>query len=290
MNGKGRLLDDAGSRLAMEPIRYSWNGGGPSNVFDLAFVKGTHGHPYPFGERAGGRSVKIHDFFIGPVPVTQALWTHVLGPAGNPALHQGPDLPVENVSWDEITRPGGFLDRINDSPVLAVLLANLARRRGAFRLPSETEWEYAARGGPHWLDGFRFSGSDDIDAVAWYDRKHGDHTQPVGQKAPNQLGIYDMSGNVWEWCQDVYTPDVGSIPQDGTAFVGPGDERVLRGGCFHNWAVHCTVSKRYQIAHDYHDGCIGLRLVLSVDQQAPDLPGPPARNSTGKGNGDEANS
>ena len=249
----------------MEPIRYSWNAGGRNNVFDLAFVRGTHGRPYSFGEPAGGRPVEIQDFFIGTVPVTHALWTHVMGANPTRAAHQGMDLPLENVSWDEITRPGGFLDRMNNSPVQAAIAAKLAPRSGTFRLPSETEWEYAARGGPHWPDGFRFSGSDDIDTVAWYDRKHGDHTQPVGRKAPNQLGIYDMSGNVWEWCQDVFTREVGSIPQDGTAFIGPGDERVLRGGCFHNWALHCTVWKRYEIAHDYHDGCVGLRIVLAAD-------------------------
>ncbi len=249
----------------MEPIRYGWNAGDRGDVFDLAFVRGTHGHPYSFGEQAGGRPVEIQDFFIGTVAVTQALWTHVMGADANPAVHQGMDLPLENVSWDEITGPGGFLDRMNESPVRAALLAKLASRRGTFRLPSETEWEYAARGGPRWRDGFRFSGSDDIDAVAWYDRKHGDHTQPIGRKAPNQLGIYDMSGNVWEWCQDVFAREVESIPRDGSASVGPGDERVLRGGCFHNWAIHCTVSKRYEISHDYADGCIGLRLVLAAD-------------------------
>jgi formylglycine-generating enzyme len=145
------------------------------------------------------------------------------------------------------------------------IVTKLEAHCGAFRLPSETEWEYAARGGPHWLDGFRFSGSDDVDSVAWYDRRHGDHTQRVAQKAPNQLGVHDMSGNIWEWCQDVFTRDVATIPSDGRPFVGPGDDRVLRGGCFHNWAVHCTVSKRYEIAHDYHDGCIGFRLVFSVE-------------------------
>jgi formylglycine-generating enzyme required for sulfatase activity len=251
----------------MEAIRYSWNVDDGSKVFDLAFVRGTHGEPYSFGERAGGRLVEIQDFFIGTVPVTQALWTHVMGGDANPSAHQGMDLPLENVSWDEITRPRGFLDRVNQSQVRAAISAKLAPRSGTFRLPSETEWEYAARGGSHWPDGFRFSGSDDIDAVAWYDRKHGDHTQPVGRMAPNQLGIYDMSGNVWEWCQDVFTSEVENIPPDGTAYIGAGDERVLRGGCFHNWAVHCTVSKRYQIAHDYHDGCIGLRLALSGWQQ-----------------------
>jgi formylglycine-generating enzyme required for sulfatase activity len=171
-------------------------------------------------------------FFIGTVPVTQALWTHVAGTNSNPALNRGMALPVENVSWDAITQGGGFLDLINESGLRKEVLAQLPAGRGVFRLPSETEWEYAARGGSHWRDGFRFSGSNDIDAVAWYDRRHGDHTQPVAQKAPNQLGLYDVSGNVWEWCQDLFTSNVAAIPRDGTPLVGPGDERVLRGAVF----------------------------------------------------------
>lgn len=250
----------------MENLRYTWDTRDGSGVLELAYVTGTHGEPYSFGDGIGTRPVEVQDFFIGTLPVSQALWIHVIGPDANPSVRKRPNLPVENVSWDEITQAGGFLNRLNESPIRAAMLSQLSTAHGAFRLPTETEWEYAARGGPRWRDGFRFSGSDEIEAVAWYDRRHGDHTQPLGMKAPNQLGIYDMSGNVWEWCQDVFTPDVANIPEDGTAFSGPGDEHVLRGGCFHNWAVHCTVAKRYEIAHDYRDGCIGFRLVFSGDR------------------------
>ena len=248
----------------MRTVSYRWNADGREHAFDLARVEGTQGRRYPFGDGGAGRAVEVPEFFIGTVPVTRALRVHAMGAGADAALRREPDRPMVDVSWDEVTRRGGFLDRINDSPVGSAVAAQTRSPAGAFRLPSETEWEYAARGGPHWPDGFRFSGSNDIDAVAWYDRRHGDHTQPVGRKAPNQLGLYDMSGNVWEWCQDVFTPDVGLIPDDGTPFVGPGEERVLRGGCFHNWAIHCTVAKRYQISHAFHDGCIGFRLVYSV--------------------------
>jgi sulfatase modifying factor 1 len=210
--------------------------------------------------------VTMRGFYIALVSVTQVFWKHVMGCDTNPALHQAhDDLPVENISWDALHASEGFLERLNANHIRTQLIAQAPELKPSarFRLPTETEWEYAARGGPHWPDGYPFSGSADVDAVAWYGRKHGDHTQTVGQKSPNQLGIYDMSGNVWEWCEDVFTPNPSEIPADGSAYRGPGPHRVLRGGCFHNWAVHCTVSKRYEIASDAHDGCIGFRLVLS---------------------------
>jgi formylglycine-generating enzyme required for sulfatase activity len=88
------------------------------------------------------------------------------------------------------------------------------------------------------------------------------HTHEVAQKAPNQLGLHDMSGNVWEWCQDVCT-EMDSVPRDGSPWIGAGDERRLRGGSHHNWDLHCTVSWRYGITPDAHDGSIGFRLALS---------------------------
>ena len=122
-------------------LRYSWSAGDINRVFDFAFVEGTHGHPYAFGGEIDSQPVEIQDFFIATVPVTQALWTHVLSAEANPSAHQGPDLPIENVSWNDITRDGGFLDRINRSPIHASATTHFPARGGTFRLPSETEWE-----------------------------------------------------------------------------------------------------------------------------------------------------
>ncbi len=244
----------------MNHITYAWTDERFVREFALARVMGTGGTTYGFGTGSQARAVSVGEFYIGVVPVTQALWQHVTG--SNPALHRHPDLPVENISWDLVTQPGGFLQQLNESAAAATLREQ-AGGLLQFRLPSETEWEYAARGGGSWRDRCPYSGSDDIGTVAWYDRRHGDHTQPVATKSPNQLGLYDMSGNVWEWCADTFTPHTQAIPNDGTPYVGPGEERVLRGGCFHNWAEHCTVTKRYAIERHFHDGCIGVRVVLA---------------------------
>jgi formylglycine-generating enzyme len=157
----------------MSAIRYKWSDGELTRMLELVHVEGTSGRPYVFGEGDQTRHIDVQDFFIATTPVTQALWAHVMD-GDNPSCYQGPDLPLENVSWDAIKAPSGFLQRLNESVTGQRLLAQAAIANAVFRLPSETEWEYAARGGTYWTDGFRFSGSNDIDLVAWYDRMAGD--------------------------------------------------------------------------------------------------------------------
>jgi sulfatase modifying factor 1 len=270
----------------MRMLRYTWCEGGREHVLSLVPVHGTAGRPFLFGSRPKQIPIEIRDFHMLTTLVTQELWTHVMG--SNPAVHPASRHPAENVSWDHITGSGGFLERINASQILPALGGSKDTLQ--FRLPSESEWEYAARGGPHWTDDLTFSGSNDIDRVAWYGPRFSaarrlvcqllgwrlgwrltsrfpvrkpTRTHEVATKAPNQLGLYDMSGNVWEWCQDSCTDDIEAIPRDGTPWLGPGPARRLRGGCHHNWDIHCTVWFRYGIARDAHDGCIGFRLVLA---------------------------
>jgi formylglycine-generating enzyme required for sulfatase activity len=267
-------------------LRYTWRTGQDEHELRFVHVPGTAGAPYLFGAGDRRQPIEIRGFHMSSTPVTQALWMHVMGV--NPAARPDLRCPVENVSWEHVTQPGGFLDRINASPILTAIAG--ADRSLRFRLPSETEWEYAARGGPRWQDDFAFAGSNDPDAVAWYGprwsrwRQAGvrllgwklgwkllgrqrlrwpTRTHDVATKAPNQLGIYDMCGNVWEWCQDACVDDIDAVPRDGTPWPGPGPDRRLRGGCHHNWDLHCTVWWRYGIVQDAHDGCIGLRLVLA---------------------------
>ena len=179
----------------------------------------------------------VSDFMIGETQVTQELWQAVMG--SNPSHFTG-DLqrPVEQVSWNDCQE---FIRKLNQ----------LTGQN--FRLPTEAEWEYAARGGNR-SNGYKYSGSNNVGTVAWYDDNSGSKTHPVKTKQPNELGIYDMSGNVWEWCQDKWCGNYNSPRDSGS--------HVLRGGGWYFYARHVRVSLRNSGDPGIWGNGYGLRLAL----------------------------
>ena len=188
-------------------------------------------------------SVTLDGYYIGKYEVTQKLWKAVMG--SNPSDFKGDNLPVENVSWDDVQE---FLRKLN------------AMTGKNYRLLTEAEWEFAARGGNS-SRGYKYSGSNNIDDVAWYDGNSGDSPHVVGTKSPNELGIYDMSGNVWEWCQDWYG-SYSSSSQRNPQGSNSGSDRVFRGGCWNDGARVCRVSHRDYYTPDNRYYNLGFRLAL----------------------------
>lgn len=190
-------------------------------------------------------SVTVGDFSIGKYEVTQKLWVQVMG--GNPSQITGDDnLPVETVSWNDVQE---FIGRLN----------SMTGKK--YRLPTEAEWEYAARGGLK-SKGYKYSGSNNLGDVAWFGDNSGGKSHQVGSKAPNELGIYDMSGNVWEWVGDWYG-DYSSTAQTNPSGPARGSDRVLRGGSWGDGAGDCRVSYRGSDAPGFRDGDLGFRLAHS---------------------------
>ena len=189
-------------------------------------------------------SVTLSSYYICKYEVTQALWRAVMG--SNPSKFKGDNLPVEQVSWNDCQT---FINRLN----------NYTGRN--FRLPTEAEWEFAARGG-NYSRHYKYSGSNYISDVAWYTDNSGNRTHPVGTKQANELGLYDMSGNVWEWCSDRYG-SYSSYSQSNPTGATSGFGRVERGGNWCGLARYCCSSHRsYYAPGNSFDG-LGLRLVLS---------------------------
>lgn len=207
-------------------------------------------------------SVTLSSYYIGQTEVTQALWQAVM--RSNPSNFKGNNLPVEKVSWSDCQT---FIRKINQ----------LTGQK--FRLPTEAEWEYAARGGKN-SKGYKYSGSNTLDDVAWYWENSGDSrlsgnwdsdrikanhckTHPVATKQANELGIYDMSGNVYEWCQDwygenYYKKSASNNPKGPTS----GSDRVERGGCWEGSDRYSSVSHRGRWAPSSRFNYLGLRLAL----------------------------
>ena len=189
-------------------------------------------------------NVTLSDYYIGETEVTQELWKAVMG--RNPSHFRGyPQRPVEQVSWNDCQE---FIKKLNQ----------LTGKN--FRLPTEAEWEYAARGGNK-SKGYKYSGSNTIGNVAWHKDNSGSRTHYVKTKQANELGIYDMSGNVWEWCQDWYG-NYSSSSQTNPTGPSFGSDRVLRGGGWNGGAEICRVSNRYDGYPGRRNYFLGLRLVL----------------------------
>ena len=172
------------------------------------------------------------DFYIGKYPVTQTLWQAIMG--SNPSEFKGNERPVENVSWNACN---AFIHKLK------------SKTGQKFRLPTEAEWKYAARGGTK-CKFRRYSGSNYIGEVAWYAENSDQATHPVGQKKPNELGIYDMSGNVWEWCEDVYEKT--------------NTQHVLCGGAWTSNDSSCAVDFKGHGRTDSVYNYFGLRLVMDA--------------------------
>ena len=221
------------------------------------------GHQYG-GKKAKVHTVKVPHFMIGKYEVTQAQWMAIMGE--NPSKFINDNYPVENVSWYDVQL---FITKLNE------------KNKTNYRLPTEAEWEYAARGGQtRNTEESKFSGSHNLDEIGWNWRNSGDsilvgrwdlemmkrnnaHPHAVGEKKPNSLGIYDMSGNVWEWCADWYSDDYYErSPKENPHGPKVTKTRVYRGGSFVSKRKQCTVYYRFSSAPKYGYTYLGFRLVL----------------------------
>lgn len=189
--------------------------------------------------------VTLSSYYIGQTEVTQALWKAVMG--SNPSNFKGDNLPVECVSWNDCQE---FIEKLN------------AKTGRTFRLPTEAQWEFAARGGNN-SRGYKYSGSNYPDDVAWYDSNSNHKTHTVATKQANELGIYDMSGNVWEWCSDWYGDDYyKNSDANNPRGAYTGSYRVFRGGGWYDLARDCRSSRRRGDAPSNSFSILGLRLAL----------------------------
>ncbi len=233
------------------------------------FWMGSNETAYRATESAYRASVS--SFYISETEITQEVWTSVMG--SNPSRFRDPLKPVDTVSWlDAVNFCNALSEKEGLEKVYEISGSSVSCRWNAngYRLPTETEWEYAARGGMNKaadeevLTRAYYAGSENPSAVAWFDANSGREPKQVGGKAPNELGLYDMSGNVWEWCWDW----MGAYPNEPTNdFRGPqsGNTKVVRGGSWFTPVNLCRVTYRFWNVPTFKANSVGFRVVRSED-------------------------
>ncbi len=252
--GEGASTQNAATTPSTDSQKALGDLGEEKSSFDMVFVQGgsfmmgsDEKDEYAQDDEKPQHKVTLSDFYIGKTEVTQKQWRAVMGKDPEKLWFKGcDDCPVEYVSWNDIQE---FLQKLN------------AKTGKKYRLPTEAEWEYAARGGNK-SKGYVYAGSNDLDKVAWYGYEKADKkTHPVGKKEANELGIFDMSGNVWEWCSDWYKGYPGS--SGVTDFTG--SYRVNRGGSWGSYSGYCRVADRYFNTPGYRHLHLGFRVILSSE-------------------------
>jgi formylglycine-generating enzyme required for sulfatase activity len=222
---------------------------------DFSKMQPIKGGSFMMGSNDGNNDEKpihqvtVKDFYIGKYPVIQALWQKVMD--NNPSYFKGRNRPVECISWDDITEE--FLPKLNEQTNLS----------GKFRLPTEAEWEYAAKRNQN----TEYVGSNNLEEVGWYDENSHYETKPAGLKNPNDLDLYDMSGNVLEWCEDVWHYNYINAPNDGTAWLDDVDDKkiyyVLRGDYILHKNIRFSTYRNYSTSTGYSSS-IGFRLAFQI--------------------------
>ena len=193
--------------------------------------------------------VRIKGFNMAKYPLTQNIWKWIMG--DNPSYFKGQLKSIDNVSWLDYQH---FIQKLND------------KTGKHFRLPTDAEWEYAAKGG-NYNEGFIYFGSNKLSHVAWYEENSNNETHEVGLQLGNELGLYDMSGNVWEWCEDNWHDNYDGAPVDSRAWLDNPErdtKRVRRGGRCFSEAVNCCPTVRRAISPDFRSDNVGFRLVLPL--------------------------
>ncbi len=256
------LCPDCGSRLTQDAVCPKCGADDTASarapftdpVCGIEFVP-VKGGPFSMGDTLGEgiatelpvHEVILDDFYISRFPVTQASWARLM--PENPSARPNPEAPVEQVSWEKARE---FARRLTEA----------AGSEWVFDLPSEAQWEFAAR---NCGEDVLYAGGENIDALAWYGENSGGRPHPVGKKKPNGLGLFDMSGNVWEWCLDTFQIDAyGSHDRKNPVVTEPGPDRVIRGGGWNldAWSARCA--RRFNFSFDSTGPALGFRLVMTL--------------------------